>query len=194
MVYGRLPEMFLKASKAALDRSSTLHPAAAAAPTHSVITAAMAPEAGSSSNSAKENPAYVPRSKDTDPLGALERYASTPNPETLPAKVRHAHTDTTVTVYDAYPKSIYHLLVLPRPREGLVTVPELFDLKTLLKGDKARAKRILEELGEAAESARRDIEEEMRSAYKCKWEIWTGFHALPSMRYLVFILCDGRRC
>ena len=178
-MFGRLPSMFLKAGRVALDAQSTPE-----ATSRSLRTGTMAPEAGPPTTPAIRNPAYVPRDKDTDPLGALERYASTPNPETLPAKVLHAHTDKTVTVYDAFPKSIYHLLILPRPREGMVTVPELLNLRTLLKRDKARAKRILEELGEAAESARRDIEEEMRSSYKCKWDIWTGFHALPSMRYV----------
>ena len=94
-----------------------------------------------------------PPARDTDPLGALERYACTPNPEAIPPNVHLAHTPATITIRDAFPKSVYHLLVLPRPREGVATVAQLRSLRALMSGDRARARRVLEEMGEAAEAA-----------------------------------------
>lgn len=138
------------------------------------------------------NPAEIPRERDTDVFGVLERYACTPNPETLSPAVHHAHDAKTVTIYDAYPKSKYHLLVLPRPREGVITVPDLLNLRTLLNGDKERAKRVLDEMGVAAEAAKKDVREEMQRQWGFQWDVWIGFHALPSMRSVPLTSVSGR--
>ena len=121
------------------------------------------------------------RAEDNDPLGALERYATTPNPEKLSNAIHFSHTDATITVFDQYPKSKIHFLILPRPRENVVTVPELLNLRTLMR-DKDKAKRILLELGAAAEKLVPEIEAEMVKHWGFKWPLWIGFHALPSMR------------
>lgn len=46
-------------------------------------------------------------------LTILRTYALK-DPITLPASILFHHSDKTMTIYDAYPKSIFHFLVLPR--------------------------------------------------------------------------------
>lgn len=113
-------------------------------------------------------------------LTVLRRYAQNAKPETLPPSVLFEYTDKCLTVFDAFPKSIFHFLVLPRIRPPL-SVDELANLRTLLKGDKARAKQILMELSHEAHNVQKMIREEMLNRYGFQWEIWTGFHAVPSM-------------
>ena len=117
------------------------------------------------------------------PLTILRSYATKTDPSRLPPSILFAHSETTVTVFDAYPKSIFHFLVLPRPRDGVET-KELENLATLLRGNKNKAKAVLADLGEEASKLRGQIEEEMMSRYGFKWDIWTGFHAVPSMVYV----------
>lgn len=113
-------------------------------------------------------------------LTVLQGYAQKAKPETLPPSVLFEYTDTCLTVFDAFPKSTFHFLVLPRVRPPL-TVFELANLRTLLKGDKARAKQVLVDLNDEAHKVKKMIREEMQSRYGFQWEIWTGFHAVSSM-------------
>ncbi|KAF5365684.1 hypothetical protein D9758_003200 [Tetrapyrgos nigripes] len=101
----------------------------------------------------------------------------------------------TLTIYDAYPKSIFHFLLLPRvkPDSGL-TVNDLESLKTLLAGDKTRAKKVIDALNEDARSLRKEIEEEMEKRYGFKWPIWTGFHGAPSMHHLHLHVLSADLC
>ncbi len=85
----------------------------------------------------------------------------------------------TLTIYDAFPKSIFHFLILPRVQTD--SPLDRSSLKSLLKRDKTRAKEVVESLSEAAAVLRKDIEDEMVKRYGFKWGIWTGFHAAPSM-------------
>lgn len=50
-------------------------------------------------------------------------------------------------------------------------------------GDKAHAKEVINTLAEDGKMLRKEIEGEMLKRYGFKWEIWTGFHAVPSMEY-----------
>lgn len=112
-------------------------------------------------------------------LIALRNYAQK-DPASLPNSILFSHSETTLTLYDAFPKSIFHFLILPRvlpPYE----LSDLGNLKTLLKIDKARAKQMITTLSEEAKNLRKEIEDEMVSRYGFKWAIWTGFHAVPSM-------------
>ncbi|UZJ51017.1 hypothetical protein CBS101457_000337 [Exobasidium rhododendri] len=45
---------------------------------------------------------------------SLTIFAKTPEPSTLPSNVYLRHDDRTLTIYDGYPKSKFHFLVLPR--------------------------------------------------------------------------------
>lgn len=113
-------------------------------------------------------------------LTALRGYVLNARPETLPPSVLFEYTDKCLTVFDAFPKSIFHFLVLPRIRPPL-SVFELANLRTLLSGDKARAKQVLVDLNDEAHKVKMMIREEMQNRYGFQWEICTGFHAVPSM-------------
>jgi aprataxin len=116
-------------------------------------------------------------------LTVLRTYARK-SPAELPSSILFCHTSTSLTLYDAFPKSIFHFLVLPRITESLAHASALFDLGSLgslLRGDKARAREILTSLRDDARSVAREIEVEMMKRYGFKWEIWTGFHSVPSM-------------
>ncbi|KAI0273403.1 hypothetical protein BC834DRAFT_783250, partial [Gloeopeniophorella convolvens] len=103
----------------------------------------------------------------------------------LPPSLYFSHTRTTLTLLDAYPKAHFHLLVLPRlPAPPTPPPPELASLRALLRAPRGRAEEVLRELGEAAEAATKEVEREMRARFGCVWEVWTGFHAVPSMEHL----------
>ncbi|KII88600.1 hypothetical protein PLICRDRAFT_698957 [Plicaturopsis crispa FD-325 SS-3] len=116
-------------------------------------------------------------------LTLLRKYAQLPNPTTLPPDLYFSHTQTSLTIFDCYPKSIFHFLILPRVQPDL-PAKTLSTLKSLLKGDRARAKSVLEDLRNEAEALKVTIEEEMVSKYGFKWGIWTGFHAVQSMEHM----------
>lgn len=121
------------------------------------------------------------------PLDELTHYATTPDAD-LKAVVGGllvCSDATTLTILDMYRKAHYHRLILPRPRDGVPTA-DLRDLPTLLAGGKERARAVLADLGRAAEEAKASIEANMLERWKFKWDVWIGFHAVPSMR------CVGR--
>ncbi|EAU88593.2 hypothetical protein CC1G_04299 [Coprinopsis cinerea okayama7 len=115
-------------------------------------------------------------------------------PSSLPNAVLFQSSDKYLTIFDAYPKSIFHFLILPRIEDGAVageesqgkfSVQELRNLKALLRtSDKQKAKKLIEELKSEADSVKRQIEEEMVERYGFKWGVWVGFHAVPSMEHL----------
>ncbi|KAJ7709962.1 HIT-like domain-containing protein [Mycena rosella] len=124
-------------------------------------------------------------------LTILRTYAQT-NPSKLPPSVLFSHSATSLTVYDAFPKAIFHFLVLPRaPEPSAGAGSELANLRQLLSGDKARAQQVLASLRADAHALRAEIEEEMLARYGFKWGIWTGFHGAPSMDHLhLHVLSD----
>jgi aprataxin len=96
-------------------------------------------------------------------LFALRQYATKSDPGSLPPSVLFQHTSATMTIFDAYPKSKFHFLVLPRVRssEDGLTVSDLSNLKQLLKHDKEQAKAVVTGLAEEARRLRSTIEAEM---------------------------------
>ncbi|KAG9318716.1 HIT-like domain-containing protein [Chiua virens] len=127
------------------------------------------------------------------PLTVLRGYAQKSNPETLPPSVLFECTDKCLTVFDAFPKSIFHFLVLPRVRPPL-GVFELASLRTLLKGNKERAKLVLSDLNDEAHKVKKMICEEMQKRYGFQWEIWAGFHANQSMEHLHLHVLSNDLC
>ncbi|KAJ6596834.1 HIT-like domain-containing protein [Mycena vulgaris] len=122
-------------------------------------------------------------------LTILRTYAQT-NPSKLPPSVLFSHSPSNLTIYDTFPKAIFHFLILPRVQEPS-TVSELSNLRKLLSGDKARAKQVITALRDDAQTLRAEIEEEMLGRYGFKWDIWTGFHGAPSMDHLhLHVLSD----
>ncbi|KAG2129595.1 hypothetical protein DEU56DRAFT_493054 [Suillus clintonianus] len=116
-------------------------------------------------------------------LAIFRSYASKPNPTTIPPSILLSHSGTSLTVFDAFPKSIFHLLVIPRIKPPL-SARHLTDLRSLLQCEKSVAKEVLMNLSEEANNAKKMIEEEMMKKYQFKWEIWIGFHPISSMEHL----------
>jgi aprataxin len=139
----------------------------------------------------------------------------------LPPTVYFSHTRHTLTIFDAYPKAIFHFLILPRLRaaasaddgdgdgdedmgELTASATDLTSLRTLLQrtttttttttttadgssnSDNAHRRTTaafstLHVLADEAARLRREIEREMETRYGFVWDIWVGFHAVPSM-------------
>ncbi|KIJ69241.1 hypothetical protein HYDPIDRAFT_80835 [Hydnomerulius pinastri MD-312] len=126
-------------------------------------------------------------------LTILRTYAKKSKPESLPPSVLFNYTDTCLTLFDAFPKSIFHFLVLPRVRPPW-SILELTNLRTLLEGDKERAKDVLKHLSSEADNVKKMIRNEMQNRYGFQWEIWVGFHAVPSMEHLHLHVLSNDLC
>ncbi|KAG6911482.1 hypothetical protein DXG01_014556 [Tephrocybe rancida] len=117
-------------------------------------------------------------------MNILRTYALK-DPATLPSSVLFSHTANSLAIYDTYPKSIFHFLLLPRLGvKPPLDADDLTSLRTLLKADRAHAKQVISALSEDAVILRKEIEGEMVKRYGFKWDIRTGFHAAPSMPHL----------
>ena len=128
----------------------------------------------------------------------------------LPPTVYFSHTQYTLTIFDAYPKALFHFLILPRLQISAATTnddgngdeggslseltaseSDLASLRTLLRraaapdGSSTRARTqaasMLRVLADAAARLRGEIEREMEARYGFVWDVWVGFHAVPSM-------------
>jgi aprataxin len=124
-------------------------------------------------------------------LKVLRTYAKLPDSTiatTLPPTVYFSHTQHTLTIFDAYPKAHFHFLVLPRlsssssssSSSGVPSSSDLTDLRTLLRV-RRHAHETLRVLADEAVRLRVVVEEEMRARYGFVWDVWVGFHAVPSM-------------
>ena len=115
-------------------------------------------------------------------LKILQKYAKK-SPSSLPPTLLLANTETSSTLFDKYPKATYHFLVLPRILANSdFTAKELTNLQTLLaEGKKAEAKAFIEGLKKDAQTAKETVEKEMLKKHGYKWDVWIGFHAVPSL-------------
>ena len=116
-------------------------------------------------------------------LTALRSYAVRAHPAKLPPSLYFSHTHTTLTIFDSFPKSLFHFLVLPRPSPAPSgpSVLDLASLRTLLRADPANARATLLALRQEALRLREFIEAEMLARYGFRWDTWIGFHPVPSM-------------
>lgn len=124
--------------------------------------------------------------KDTFDIAIFSKYAERRHPEKYPPNIYFHHTDRTVTVLDGYPKSYFHLLLIPRVDAAGTgwTKPNLVNLQTLLNSpevSKAEALDLLLIMKEDALEIKARVEEEMIERFGFKWDVWMGFHATPSM-------------
>ncbi|KIY69982.1 HIT-like protein, partial [Cylindrobasidium torrendii FP15055 ss-10] len=127
-------------------------------------------------------------------LTILRKYA-VKSPADLPPSVLFGHTDQTLTIYDAFPKSIFHFLIVPRHPQRSLSLSDLGSLRSLLKlEEKEQAKDVLLMLKAEAASLRKEIEEEMLTRHGFKWGIWTGFHGAPSMDHLHLHVLSADLC
>lgn len=126
-------------------------------------------------------------------LTILRSYAQKTNPANLPSSVLLSHTPVSLTIFDAYPKSIFHFLILPRitPQH---TVFDLASLRALLKTDKAKVRDVLTALNEDAQMVKGMIQDEMIKRYGFKWGVWMGFHSVPSMEHVHLHVLSSDLC
>ena len=122
-------------------------------------------------------------------LTILQQYAKKyeTSPSSLPPTLLLTSTEVSFTIFDKYPKSTYHFLVMPRILAGSAFVAkDLKSLYTLLaKGDKAEAEMLIEGLKRDAEIVKGMVEKEMLKEHGYKWDVWIGFHAVPSLVYVL---------
>lgn len=104
-------------------------------------------------------------------------------PGRLPPSILFNHTETCLTVYDVYPKAIFHFLVLPRVRSPMSTA-DLTNLRSLLRCHKDIARGVLQDIHNEAECVKMMIQDEMLKRYGFQWDIWMGFHAIPSLEWV----------
>ncbi|KAF6765147.1 HIT-like domain-containing protein [Ephemerocybe angulata] len=118
-------------------------------------------------------------------LTILRTYALK-DPANISPSVLFRSSEKFLTIFDAYPKSIFHFLVLPRltKDEGGFSEGDTANLKALLKADKQKAKELIESMKAEALEVKKEMEEEMVERYGYKWDSWVGFHAVPSMVHL----------
>ncbi|KAH9946085.1 uncharacterized protein BXZ73DRAFT_36981 [Epithele typhae] len=118
-------------------------------------------------------------------LTILRTYAGLPDPGVLPDAIRLTHTDCSLTVFDAYPKGVYHFLLLPRILAPL-RAAQMTDLQTLLQhlGTRDGARAFLQRLRADADAVVRTVRAEMVKEHGTEWPIQVGFHALPSMEHV----------
>lgn len=126
-------------------------------------------------------------------LTVLRSYVQMSKPESLPPAILFNCSETCLTVFDAFPKAIFHFLVLPRVRPPL-RVSDLTDLRSLLKRERKTAKAVLQDLSDEADNVKNMIQEEMLSRYGFQWQIWMGFHPAPSMEHLHLHVISGDLC
>ena len=119
-------------------------------------------------------------------LTLLRTYAQAV-PNSLPASILFHHSSKNIAIFDAFPKSMFHFLVLPRIQKAPLDAAALSSLQSLLKGDKKQAKEVITALAEDATVVKKDIQDEMVQRYGFKWDVWVGFHGAPSMA-CVFLL------
>ena len=104
----------------------------------------------------------------------FRKYAAMEIPNaSLPDSVLLTHTDDTLTIFDAYPKAVFHFLVLPRVKAPL-TLKNTENLRSLLQWDKFKAKELIETIKKDAEKVKAMVEAEMVNQYGGSWPIWMG--------------------
>ncbi|KIY50868.1 hypothetical protein FISHEDRAFT_20919, partial [Fistulina hepatica ATCC 64428] len=111
----------------------------------------------------------------------------------LPSSILFSQSSDTLTIFDGYEKSIFHLLILPRPKPPL-RLKDYTTLSTLISADKARAKDVVVSLKKASVVAVEEIEKEMRKRYGFVWPVWCGFHSAPSIDHLHLHVISADLC
>jgi aprataxin len=126
-------------------------------------------------------------------LNILRTYAQAV-PHSLPASILFHHSPKNITIFDAFPKSTFHFLVLPRVQGTHLDAATLSSLQSLLKGDKKQAKEVITALAEDAMAVKKDIQDEMVHRHGFKWDVWIGFHGAPSMACVFLLWHSVMRC
>lgn len=96
------------------------------------------------------------------------------------------YTENTITIFDQFPKAIFHFLVLPRVKAPPLTKTNLKSLRSLFSRNvpKDVARQVIQEIAKDAYAVRDQIRKEMMDRYRFTWDIHLGFHAIQSMEYV----------
>ncbi|KAL1751448.1 hypothetical protein FB107DRAFT_222006 [Schizophyllum commune] len=121
---------------------------------------------------------------------ALQTFAALPDPSVLPKDVYHSHSDHTITLYAQWPKSTYHMLVIPRIRPPF-TAGRLLNLRTLLHGDKQQAEEVIDQLNDDVDEVVEWIKQQMDKKEGYRWNVWLGFMPNPSVNHLALHVVSG---
>lgn len=119
-------------------------------------------------------------------LFALRDFAKAKNPTaSLPPSVLLLETPKCIAVFDAYPKAMYHFLVLPKipfvvTETKQLKEADLDNLSVLLQDPDHEE--VLAALREAAAEVVDMVRDEMVKTHGLEWHVNTGFHSVPSMR------------
>jgi len=121
------------------------------------------------------------------PNNALRDYALVKSPSTqISPSTLLLDSPECIAIFDAYPKAKYHFLILPRyPFPHKCNINYLHDLTTLLRAPKDVRKAVVEGMRSMAGEVVEMIRDEMMKTEGFTWGIDLGFHAIPSMRYVL---------
>lgn len=143
-------------------------------------------------------------------LRALQKYASRTDLDAFPPSVLFAHSPSTLTIFDAYPKSMMHFLIIPRMLssssnadkaplseiEASFQPLELNSLKSLMKVERHKVQKLLLLLRDEAEKVRLlhfessliytnqvklSIQEEMMTKHGFTWPVWMGAYSIKDL-------------
>lgn len=119
-------------------------------------------------------------------LFALREFAKTKNPTaSLPPSVLLLETRQCIAVFDAYPKAMYHFLVMPKIPFAVsngrrLTEADLDSLSSVLRVPEYGE--VFSALKDAAAEVVDMVRDEMMKSHGFEWQINIGFHSIPSMR------------
>jgi aprataxin len=134
-------------------------------------------------------PNHIPHTSTMFDLTILQKYARKfeSSPSSIPPTMLLTSSETSLTLFDKYPKATYHFLVLPRIlAKSAFAAKDLTNLHTLLsKGKKEEVKELIEGLKKDGETVKEMVESEMLMKQGNKWDVWIGFHAVPTMVYVL---------
>ncbi|KAJ1310444.1 hypothetical protein OPQ81_007177 [Rhizoctonia solani] len=123
---------------------------------------------------------------------ALRNYVHS-TPKDLGSDVLLNESEHCITIFDKFPKAMFHFLILPKLSEN-ITANVTMNLSTFLRWDKRGALEYLQYMKGDAETAKSMIEDEMMKQHGFKWNILIGFHAVPSMDHVHLHVLSSDLC
>ncbi|QRW26936.1 scavenger mRNA-decapping enzyme DcpS [Rhizoctonia solani] len=105
---------------------------------------------------------------------ALRNYVLS-KPEDLGSDILLSESERCITIFDKFPKAMFHFLILP-------------------KLDKTVTAGVTTNLSTDAEAAKLMIEDEMTKQHGFQWDVFIGFHAVPSMDHVHLHVISSDLC
>ncbi|CAE6450820.1 unnamed protein product [Rhizoctonia solani] len=123
---------------------------------------------------------------------ALQNYVLSKS-EDLGSDVLLSESEYCITIFDKFPKAMFHFLVLPKLSKT-ITANVTTNLSTFLQWDKQVALEYLQHMKRDAEEAKSMVEDEMIKQHGFKWDVFIGFHAIPSMDHVHLHILSSDLC